>query len=682
MKLLKFISILTMSIAMFSCGSKNENPKAEGTEEFKFLVEQFADLKIMRYQVPGFEALTLEQKELVYYLSQAALCGRDIIFDQNGKYNLPVRRTLENIYLTYSGKKEGADWLAFEVYLKRVWFSNGIYHHYASEKFLPGFSADYFAELVKNSDQSKFPVREGQTVAQLVAELNPVMFDPGVMPKKVNLDADADLVLTSAVNFYEGVNEAEVEAFYKGMRQADPEHPLSFGLNSNLVKENGKVAEKTWKLGGGYSEAIEKIVFWLEKAIPFAENPEQKATLAKLVEYYKTGDLKTWDEYNVLWVNDLKSDIDVVNGFIESYEDPLGRKGTWEAMVNFKDKEGTKRAEIISENAQWFEDNSPVDSRFKKKQVKGVTAKVITAAQLAGDCYPSTPIGINLPNADWIRKEHGSKSVTIENITYAYDQASLGNGMLEEFVLAEEERELSKKYGPLASNVHTDLHECLGHGSGQLLPGTSSEALSNYSSTLEEARADLFALYYIMDPRMVELTVLPSPDAARAEYNSYIRNGLLTQLTRIAPGKNIEESHMRNRQLIAGWCFEKGDAGKVIELVKHEEKTYVKINDYAKLRELFGQLLAEMQRIKSEGDYKAGKALVETYGVKVDNTLHEEVLARFKKLNVAPYGGFMNPVFSLVEENGKISDVKVDYPDDYAGQMLSYSKNYSFLPSW
>jgi dipeptidyl-peptidase-3 len=682
MKSRKILSIIVMTIALFSCKSGSEKTKNSANEDFKYLVEQFADLKIMRYQVPGFDSLTLQQKELVYYLSQAAICGRDIIFDQNGKYNLAIRRTLENIYQTYSGKKEGEDWQAFEVYLKRVWFSNGIYHHYASEKFLPGISIEYFNELVAKSDQTKFPLREGQNVDQLMAELTPAIFDPSFLPKKVNRESGVDIVLTSAVNFYEGVNEAEVEAFYKAMKQADPEHPLSYGLNSNLVKENGKIVEKTWKLGGGYSEAIEKIIYWLEKAIPVAENLEQKAILTKLVEYYKTGDLKTWDEYNVLWVSDLRSDIDVVNGFIETYEDPLGRKATWESVVNFKDKIATKRAETISANAQWFEDNSPVENRFKKEKVKGVTAKVITAAQLGGDCYPSTPIGINLPNADWIRKEHGSKSVTIENITYAYDQAALGNGMLEEFVLSEEERELSKKYGSLASNVHTDLHECLGHGSGQLLPGTSSEALRNYQSALEESRADLFALYYIMDPKMVELNVLPSADAARAEYNAYIRNGLMTQLTRIAPGKNIEQSHMRNRQLIASWCMEKGAADKVIEFVKQDGKTYVKINDYVKLRNLFGTLLAEIQRIKSEGDFEAGKKLVETYGVKVDKTLHEEVLARFKKLNVAPYGGFMNPVFTLVEENGKVTDVKVEYPADYTAQMLDYSKNYSFLPSW
>ena len=682
MKSLSILSILIMTLSMFSCNSKNKKSNAEGTDEFKYLVEQFADLKIMRYQVPGFDSLSLQQKELVYYLSKAAVCGRDIIFNQNGKYNLAIRRTLENIYLTYNGKKEGADWAAFEVYLKRVWFSNGIYHHYASEKFLPGISQNYFNELIKNSDQLKFPVREGQNVDQLILELTPVMFDPEILPKKVNLDDGADLVLTSAVNFYTGVTEAEVEAYYKGLKQEDTLHPLSFGLNSDLVKENGKMVEKTRKLGGGYSAAIEKIIFWLEKATNVAESPEQKAAILKLIEYYQTGDLKTWDEYNVLWVADLNSEIDVVNGFIETYEDPLGRKGTWEAMVNFKDKEATKRAEAISANAQWFEDNSPVESRFKKATVKGVTAKVITAAQLGGDCYPSTPIGINLPNADWIRKDHGSKSVTIENITCAYDQAALGNGMLEEFVLTEEERELSKKYGSLASNVHTDLHECLGHGSGQLLPGTSSEALRNYQSTLEEARADLFALYYISDPKLLELKVLPSADAAKAEYNSYIRNGLLTQLTRITPGKNIEESHMRNRQLIARWCFEKGTAENVIEFVKEDGKTYVKVNDYEKLRTLFGNLLAEIQRIKSEGDFEAGKTLVETYGVKVDKTLHEEILARFKKLNVAPYGGFINPVFTLVEENGSITNVKVEYPDDFTKQMLDYSANYSFLPTW
>jgi len=675
------LSAIAMTMLFNAC---NTGPKKEAAPagEFKFLVEQFADLKIMRYQVPGFENLSPQQKELVYYLSQATLSGRDISFDQNGKYNLAIRRTLENIYSTYKGDKNTSDWKKFEVYLKRVWFSNGIYHHYASDKMLPDFNENYFRELVKASDASKFPVREGENLDKLIAELIPVMFDPKVSPKKVCLDPGVDLVKASAVNFYEGVTEAEVESFYKGMKQPNPDEPLSFGINSRLVKENGHLLEKTWKVGGLYTQAIEKIVFWLEKAVTVAEDDQQKASLQKLVEYYKTGDLKTWDDYNVLWVEDLKSSVDVVNGFIENYEDPLGRKASWESMVNFKDQEATKRAETISTNAQWFEDHSPVDARFRKKQVKGVTAKVITVAQLGGANYPSTPIGVNLPNADWIRKEHGSKSVTIENITYSYDQAALGNGMLEEFALSPEERELSKKYGSLASNVHTDLHECLGHGSGQLLPGTSSEALKNYQSTLEEARADLFALYYMMDPKMTELGVLPSADAAKAEYNSYIRNGLITQLTRIQPGKNIEEAHMRNRQLIAKWCFEKGKAGNVIGYLRENNKTYVKINDYSKLRDLFGQLLAEIQRIKSEGDFEAGKKLVEDYGVIVDQSLLKEVLERFTKLKVAPYGGFINPVYTPVMKDGKIVDVKIEYPEDYSGQMMNYSNNYSFLPAW
>jgi dipeptidyl-peptidase III len=671
-----------MTIALTSCNSGPKKETRDSAGEFKFLVEQFADLKIMRYQIPGFESLDLKQKELVYYLSQAALCGRDIIFDQNGKFNLAIRRSLENIYSTYSGDKNTEEWKGFVVYLKRIWFSNGIYHHYGSEKFLPGFSRTYLNELVKQSDQSKFPLRPGQSVDELMKELTPVMFDPNVLPKKVNLETGVDLIKTSAVNFYEGVTEDEVENFYKGMKQPDPDKPLSFGINSKLVKENGKIVEKTWKVGGMYSPAIEKIVFWLKKAVEVAENEQQKQWLSKLIEYYETGNLKTWDEYNVLWATDLTSNVDVVNGFIENYADPLVRKATWEAVVDFKDQEATKRAETISANAQWFEDQSPVDPRFRKKQVKGVSAKVITVAQLGGDNFPSTPIGINLPNADWIRKEHGSKSVTMENITYAYDQAALGNGMLEEFTLSDEERELAKKYGSIASNVHTDLHECLGHGSGQLLKNTSSEALKNYQSTLEEARADLFALYYIIDPKLVELGVIPSIDAARAEYNSYIRNGLITQLCRLEPGKNIEEAHMRNRQLIAGWCLEHGKGENIIEFVKKGNKTFIKINDYQKLRILFGKLLAEIQRIKSEGDFSAGKALVENYGVKVDQSLHKEVLERFKKLNVAPYGGFMNPVLTLEEKDGKVVDVKIEYPDDFAGQMMKYSKEFSFLPTW
>lgn len=679
MKTIKALLLLALVTFMFSCKNHKEMKAETNDKDFKFLVEQFADLKIMRYQVPGFDKLSLQQKELVYYLSQAALCGRDIIYDQNGKYNLAIRKTLENIYQTYSGDKNSAEWKNFEIYLKRVWFSNGIYHHYGSEKFVPGFSEKYFDELIAKSDKDKFPHRNGETFDQLLAQLKPVIFDPNVLPKKVNLDPDKDLVLSSAANFYEGVNEDEVENFYKSFKQPDPERPLSVGLNSKLVKKNGVLTEEVYKLGGLYTEAIEKILFWLKKAETVAENDTQKKWIQQLISYYETGDLKIWDDYNVTWAGDM-SMVDAVNGFIENYEDPLSRKATWEAVVDFKDEEATKRAEAISKNAQWFENNSPVDPRFRKKEVKGVSAKVITVAQLGGDCFPSTPIGINLPNADWIRKDYGSKSVTMENITYAYDQAALGNGMLEEFTPNEADRELARKYGSLASNVHTDLHECLGHGSGQLLPGVSSEALKNYQSTLEEARADLFALYYIMDPKMVELGVLPSSDAAKAEYYSYIRNGLISQLTRIEPGKNIEESHMRNRQLIAKWVFEKGAPDKLIELVKKDGKTYVQINDYQKLRVLFGNLLAEIQRIKSEGDFNAGKALVENYGVKVDQELHNEVLARFKKLNVAPYGGFMNPLLKPVEKDGKITDIVIEYPDDYAAQMLWYSSEFSFLP--
>lgn len=679
MKTIKAVFLLALVLFMFSCKNHNEMKAKTDNKDFKFLLEQFADLKIMRYQVPGFENLSLQQKELVYYLSQAALCGRDIIYDQNGKYNLAIRKTLENIYQTYNGDKNSAEWKNFEIYLKRVWFSNGIYHHYGSEKFVPGFSEKYFDELISKSDKDKFTHRNGETFEQLLAQIKPVIFDPNVLPKKVNLDPEKDLVLSSAANFYEGVNEDEVENFYKSVRQPDPERPLSVGLNSKLVKKNGVIAEEVYKLGGLYTEAIEKILFWLKKAEAVAENDTQKKWITQLISYYETGDLKTWDDYNVTWAGDM-SMVDAVNGFIENYGDPLSRKATWEAVVDFKDAEATKRAEAISKNAQWFENNSPVDPRFRKKEVKGVSAKVITVAQLGGDCFPSTPIGINLPNADWIRKDYGSKSVTMENITYAYDQAALGNGMLEEFTPNEADRELARKYGSLASNVHTDLHECLGHGSGQLLPGVSSEALKNYQSTLEEARADLFALYYIMDPKLVELGVLPSSDAAKAEYYSYIRNGLITQLTRIEPGKNIEEAHMRNRQLIAKWVYEKGVPQKVIELVKKDNKTYVQINDYKKLRELFGDLLAEIQRIKSEGDFNAGKVLVENYGVKVDQELHSEVLARFRKLNVAPYGGFINPVLKPVEKNGKITDIVIEYPDDYAVQMLWYSREFSFLP--
>lgn len=678
MKKLIIMSLFVATGAIISCNSTEK--KNEPGKEFKFLVEQFADLKVMRYQVPGFDSLKLNQKKLIYYLSQAALCGRDIIWDQNYKYNLAIRKTLENIYSTYNGNKENDDWKKFTVYLKRVWFSNGIHHHYASDKFIPDFTKEYFQDLVKHSDQKGFPLGEGQTVEQLMAVLVPVMFDPSIAPKKVSLDPDKDLVTSSAVNFYEGVNQKEAENYYAALKKKDDPRPLSLGLNSTLVKENGKIVEKVWKVGGLYGPAIEKIIFWLEKAKTVAENDHQKEGLELLIDYYKTGSLKTWDDYNINWVQDLGSRVDYVNGFIENYEDPLSMKASWESVVDFKNLEATKRADILSKNAQWFEDHSPMDPKFKKKEVKGVSAKVITTAQLGGDCYPSTPIGINLPNADWIRKDYGSKSVTMDNITYAYDQAAIGNGFLEEFCYSEEERKLAEKYGYLAGNLTTDLHECLGHASGQLLPGVSSEALKNYQSTLEEARADLFALYYVMDPKMVELEIMPNLDVAKTEYNTYIRNGLMTQLTRIQLGKNIEEAHMRNRALIAHWVYEKGMASKVIEKKMKEGKTYFVVNDYQQLRTLFGELLNEIQKIKSTGDFEAGKKLVETYGVKVDPVLHKEVRERFDKLHIAPYGGFMNPVYTPVMKGEEIIDVTVDYPDDYAGQMLKYSKEYSFLP--
>jgi dipeptidyl-peptidase-3 len=684
MKKLVLLTLVTMSLIFSAC---NQGPSKETeAEEFKFLLEQFADLKIMRYQVPGFDSLSLQQKELVYYLSQAAIAGRDILFDQNYKYNLAVRRTLENIVENYKGDRNSSDFQQFMVYTKRVWFSNGIHHHYSKDKFLPEISPDYLQFLIQETKEGSFPLREGQTMDAFIAEIVPVIFNPDIAPKAVSQEAGKDLLLNSACNFYERVSEKEAETFYKNLKSNAVSNGtdtlISFGLNSKLVKKEGVIQEDVYKIGGLYSLAIEQVVNWLNKAAEVAENPHQKMVIESLVRYYQTGDLGTWDEYNVLWVKDLDSHIDFVNGFIENYGDPMGLKATWESIVNFKDVVATKRAETISSNAQWFEDHSPVEPIFRKKEVKGVSAKVITVAQLGGDCYPSTPIGINLPNADWIRKEHGSKSVTIENITFAYDQAALGNGMIEEFAGSPEEIELAKKYGSLASNLHTDLHECLGHGSGQLMPGTRGDELKNYGSPLEEARADLFALYYIADPKMMEIGLFDNEGVYKAEYNSYIRNGLITQLTRIQPGKNIEQAHMRCRQLIAGWCYEKGKDMNVIEMISREGKTFVKINDYKALRALFGEMLAEIQRIKSEGDFVAGRDLVEAYGVKVETKLHQEVLERFAKLRIAPYGGFINPVFVPVMEGEKIVDVKVEYPDDYTGQMLDYSKNHSFLPTF
>lgn len=671
------------AIAFTACtGNKTASP--EKAQSFSYEVDKFADLQILRYQVPGFESLTLNQKQLLYHLSQAAIMGRDILFDQNCRYNLAVRRTLEAITENYKGDRSSADYKAMEVYLKRVWFSNGIHHHYGEEKFVPGFSEEFFVSAVKGLDPNAVPVRDGQTVDQFLAELVPVIFDPLVLSKRTVQSGDQDLILASANNYYGGgITQHEVEAFYDKMKDPKDETPISYGLNSRLVKEDGKIVEKVWKVGGLYTQAIEKIVAELQLAVPFAENENQKKVIETLISYYKTGDLKEFDAYAVLWVKDTVSEVDFINGFTETYGDPLGMKASWESTVNFVNKEATKRTIVISNNAQWFEDNSPVDSRFKKKEVKGVSAKVITVAMLGGDCYPATPIGINLPNADWIRKDHGSKSVTIENITEAYDKASQGSGFNEEFVWSDKEREALKTYGFLTDNLHTDLHECLGHGSGQLLPGVASDALKAYSSTLEETRADLFGLYYIADPKLVELGLVPDAEAYKAEYYKYIMNGLMSQLVRIELGKNVEEAHMRNRQLIAKWAFEQGKADNVIELKKKEGKTYVVVNDYAKLRELFGKLLAEVQRIKSEGDFAAGKKLVEDYAVKVDPELHAEVLKRYAALNLAPYKGFVNPVMKLVKnEKGEVTDVTLDYTEGYTQQMMRYGKEYSFLPTY
>ena len=675
----QLIACAAFALLTACSGSKTTTAEAD---KFDYTVEQFADLQILRYRVPGFENLSLQQKELVYYLTEAALQGRDILFDQNGKYNLRIRRTLEAVYTGYKGDKNTPDFKAMEVYLKRVWFSNGIHHHYGSEKFVPGFAPEFFKEAVLSVDTSTLPLAEGQTAEQLCDELSPVIFDPAVMPKRVNQAAGEDLVLTSACNYYDGVTQKEAEDFYNVMKDPKDETPVSYGLNSRLVKENGKIQEKIWKVGGLYGQAIDKIVYWLKKAEGVAENPEQKAVIAELIKFYETGDLKTFDEYAILWVKDLNSLVDFVNGFTESYGDPLGMKASWESLVNFKDMEATHRTEIISGNAQWFEDHSPVDKQFKKDEVKGVSAKVITAAILAGDLYPATAIGINLPNSNWIRSHHGSKSVTIGNITDAYNKAAHGNGFNEEFVYSDAELQLIDKYADLTGELHTDLHECLGHGSGKLLPGVDPDALKAYGSTIEEARADLFGLYYVADPKLVELGLTPNADAYKAEYYTYLMNGLMTQLVRIEPGNNVEEAHMRNRQLIARWVFEKGAADKVVELVKKDGKTYVVVNDYEKLRALFGELLSEIQRIKSTGDYQSAHDLVENYAVKVDPALHAEVLERYKKLNLAPYKGFVNPKYeAVVDAAGKITDVKVTYDEGYAEQMLRYSKDYSNLPS-
>lgn len=661
---------------MTACGEK-KGPTAEKANDW--VVDRFDDIRVLRYEVPGFEELTLPEKKLVYYLNEAALCGRDILFDQNFRYNLPLRRTLEAIYADYPGDRTTPQWAAFEKYLKKVWFANGVHHHYSNDKFTPEFSEAYFDSLVMVTPAESFPQDFG-TMAELMTVVKPVMFNPALYHKRLDQTAGQDMLAASSMNYYRGVSQKEAEAFYAAMAVPGDATPVSYGLNSQLVKEDGKLVEKVWRVGGMYSPAIEKIVFWLEKAAEVAE-PHQRETIGALISYYRSGDLKEFDRFNILWVQDTVSRVDFVNGFTETYGDPLGYKASWEGLVNFRNEEATRRTQAISEAAQWFEDHSPVDDRYKKKKVKGVSAKVITAAILGGDCYPATPIGINLPNADWIRKDYGSKSVTIQNITDAYDEAAKGNGFQEEFVLREEDRERMRQYGSLGDNLHTDLHECLGHGSGQLAPGVKGDELKNYGSTLEEARADLFALYYLADPKLVELGVVPSDEVAKAEYAHYVMNGLMTQLTRIKPGKDVEEAHMRNRKLISEWCYEKGRADNVIELVEQNGKTYVVVNDFGKLRALFGDLLREIQRIKSEGDFAAGRDLVETYGVKVDPKLHAEVLERYARLRLEPYAGFINPVYKPVMENGEIIDIKIEYPTDYPAQMMEYSRNYSFLPS-
>lgn len=653
--------------------AKEETPVVEEkTDDFQYQTEQFADLKIVRYKIPGFDMLPASQKELVYYLTQAGLSGRDIIWDQNYKHNLTIRRALENIVNNYQGDKASEDYENFMVYTKRVWFSNGIHHHYSMSKIMPDFSKEYLQQLLT------------ETNTELAAEIVDILFDPELDAKRVNLDPTKDLIGGSANNFYgDGVTEKDVDAYYEGVIDKSDSKPISYGLNSQLVRGEGdQLEERVWKSGGMYGEAIDKIIFWLEKAVTVAENDKQKHALELLVKYYQTGDLKTWDEYNIAWVADVESNVDYINGFVEVYGDAKGFRGTYESIVQLKDFEASERMQVLSQNVQWFEDNSSIMDEHKKPNVTGVTYKVINVAGEAGDASPSTPIGVNLPNANWIRASHGSKSVSLGNIVLAYSKSG-GKGMLAEFAFSEEEVARTEEHGDLASKLHTALHEVVGHASGKLNDGvgTPKETLKNYSSTLEEGRADLVALYYLLNPEMVELGLMPSLEVGKAEYDSYIRNGMMAQLRRLEPGAVIEEAHMRNRQLVAAWCFEKGVEENVIERVQRDGNTYFKINDYEKLQVLFGELLREIQRIKSEGDYDAGRALVEDYGVQVDKELHEEVLRRSEKLNLAPYGGFINPVLVPVEENGKIVDIKVEYPDDFTNQMLQYAKEYSFLPS-
>ena len=675
-------------IAVMGCRNQapTETPETASAketlpQEFQFVAEQVADLQILRYQVPGFDELEPKQKEMLYYLYEAARYGRDLIWAQNYKHNLLVRHTLENIHTHYKGERNTANFKEFTVYLKRVWFSNGIHHHYSNDKMFPEFDQAYFAELVNNSPDAAWSLKEGQTLEQFIAELDVIIFDPTVASKMVSLDSSSDLLTSSATNNYDGVTQVEAEAFYQKLMDKNDPEPVSYGLNSQLAKVDGKIVERVIKVGGLYTEAIEKIVYWLEKASGVAENDKQKAALDFLIDYYKTGDLKTFDKYNIAWVADVDSRIDVVNGFIETYDDPLGYRGAFESVVSIRDMEATKRITAISEQAQWFEDNSPLMDNHKKAEVKGISAKVITVVTEGGDATPSTPIGINLPNSNWIRTNHGSKSVNLGNIVRAYNEAKSGGGVLEEFAYSEEEIKRSKEYGSLSDDLETDMHEVIGHASGQLEEGvgTTKETLKNYSATLEEARADLVALYFLMNPKLIEIGVMSSLECGKAQYDSYIRNGLMLQLRRLKLGDHLEEAHMRNRQLVASWAFEKGVEDNVIEKKTRDGKTFFVINDYEKLQTIFGQLLREIQRIKSQGDYEAGKALVEDYGVKVDRAIHEEVLQRTEKLNIPAFSGFINPILEPVSENGVIVDVKINQPKDFTAQMLDYSKLYSVL---
>jgi len=672
--------MVNMTAITIKSDTDKRNPVSEESDNFEYFIDQFKDMRVLRYKLPDFASLTLKRKKLIFYLGKAALSGRDILWDQNFRFNLLIRKTIEAILEYYEGDKTSDEYNSFITYAKRVFFANGIHHHYSNDKLKPDFDEEYFSGLVRATNNEKLPLSNGQTIDQLLTLIVPLIFNENIYGRKIERRDGADLIAESAINFYEDVNQEEVEKYYSNKIDPAETHPISIGLNSKVVKKNGKIFEEVYKSEGLYGSAIDQIILWLEKAAGVAESDVQRKEITILVEFYRTGDLKTWDDFNILWAQDTDPKVDYNNGFIESYSDPIGMKATWEAIVNYTDIEATKRTGIITANAQWFEDNSPIQSEYKKEKVTGVAAKVINIAMLGGDCYPVSPLGINLPNADWIRKEIGSKSVTLANITQAFDITSHGNGFLEEFAADKDEVERIKKYGTLSDALHTDLHECVGHASGKLAEGTDPNSLKNYASALEEARADLFALYYMYDRKLIELGLLPEEDAAKASYDTYLRNGLLTQIVRIKPGKNIEEAHMRNRALICNWVYEHGKAENIVELFKKNEKSYIRINDYSKLRILFGELLKEIQRIKSKGDFEKGKSLVENYGVNIDPVLHAEILSRYEKLNLAPYSGFINPdLIPVFDNSGEITDVEVEYTNDYLGQMLEYGRNYSFL---